>query len=99
MVVQHLPIGFQYLVYQAGCPWSSIWRGVCMKLSPKIEEHTLRLDGSRVSYTARGPVNAERAYVGLNGLMGGGDSFWPVIEGLPDEWRIVLPDLPGCGKS
>jgi pimeloyl-ACP methyl ester carboxylesterase len=31
--------------------------------------------------------------------MGGGDSFWPVIEGVPDGWRVVLPDLPGCGES
>jgi pimeloyl-ACP methyl ester carboxylesterase len=31
--------------------------------------------------------------------MGGGDSFWPVIEGVPDSWRIVLPDLPGCNES
>jgi pimeloyl-ACP methyl ester carboxylesterase len=31
--------------------------------------------------------------------MGGGDSFWPVIEGIPGEWRVVLPDLPGCGGS
>jgi len=70
-----------------------------VKLSPKIEEHTLSIDGRRVSYSARGPVNAEFAYVGLNGLMGGGDSFWPVIEGIPEEWRVVLPDLPGCGES
>jgi pimeloyl-ACP methyl ester carboxylesterase len=31
--------------------------------------------------------------------MGGGDSFWPVIQGVPDSWRVVLPDLPGCGES
>src|SRR4029079_14436097 len=47
----------------------------------------------------RGPEDAQIAYVGLNGLMGGGDSFWPVIQGVPDAWRIVLPDLPGCGGS
>jgi pimeloyl-ACP methyl ester carboxylesterase len=31
--------------------------------------------------------------------MGGGDSFWPVIERIPEAWRVVLPDLPGCGSS
>ena len=70
-----------------------------MNLSPTVEENTLTVDGSRVSYTARGPLDAPYAYVGLNGLMGGGDSFWPVIEGVPDDWRVVLPDLPGCGGS
>jgi pimeloyl-ACP methyl ester carboxylesterase len=64
-----------------------------------MEQHTLSVDGSRVAYTARGPVNADYAYIGLNGLMGGGDSFWPVIQGVPDNWRIILPDLPGCGGS
>ncbi len=70
-----------------------------MELSPRMEEHTIKVDGSRVFYTARGPVNARFAYVGLNGLMGGGDSFWPVIKGVPDDWRVILPDLPGCGNS
>jgi pimeloyl-ACP methyl ester carboxylesterase len=64
-----------------------------------MEEHSVTVDGSRVAYTARGPVNAGFAYVGLNGLMGGSDSFWPVIQGVPDTWRVVLPDLPGCGGS
>jgi pimeloyl-ACP methyl ester carboxylesterase len=31
--------------------------------------------------------------------MGGADSFWPVIQGVPEGWRVVLPDLPGCGDS
>jgi pimeloyl-ACP methyl ester carboxylesterase len=70
-----------------------------MELQPKMEHHTALVDGSRVSYTARGPVNATHAYVGINGLMGGGDSFWPVIAGVPQDWRVVLPDLPGCGDS
>jgi pimeloyl-ACP methyl ester carboxylesterase len=64
-----------------------------------MEEGTALVDGRRVHYTARGPVDAKFAYVGLNGLMGGGDSFWPVIEGVPSGWRVVLPDLPGCGGS
>jgi pimeloyl-ACP methyl ester carboxylesterase len=70
-----------------------------LEISPKMEEHNIRVSGRTVTYTARGPEGAEFAYVGLNGLMGGGDSFWPVIEGVPESWRIVLPDLPGCGGS
>jgi pimeloyl-ACP methyl ester carboxylesterase len=70
-----------------------------MELSPEMQERTVEVDGRRVHYTARGPEDAQFAYVGINGLMGGGDSFWPVIAGVPDSWRVVLPDLPGCGGS
>ena len=70
-----------------------------MELSPRMEERTAHINGRTVAYTARGPQDAQYAYVGINGLMGGGDSFWPVIEGVPDSWRVVLPDLPGCGGS
>lgn len=70
-----------------------------MEISPKMEEKSVMLEGRRVAYSARGPEDASYAYVGINGLMGGGDSFWPVIEGVPESWRVVLPDLPGCGGS
>lgn len=70
-----------------------------MELSPKMESGSVRVFGKEVHYTARGPEDASFAYVGINGLMGGGDSFWPVIGGVPGSWRIVLPDLPGCGDS
>jgi pimeloyl-ACP methyl ester carboxylesterase len=70
-----------------------------MELSPVMEEHRAGVDGSEVYYTSRGPEDAHFAYIGINGLLGGGDSFWPVIEGVPDAWRVVLPDLPGCGES
>ena len=73
--------------------------GPDLELSPNMEEKTIEVDGRRVHYTARGPEDAPYVYLGLNGLMGGGDSFWPVIEGVPDDWRVVLPDLPGCGGS
>jgi pimeloyl-ACP methyl ester carboxylesterase len=64
-----------------------------------MKESTARIDERYVHYTERGPEDAPFVYLGLNGLMGGGDSFWPVIEGAPAEWRVVLPDLPGCGGS
>jgi pimeloyl-ACP methyl ester carboxylesterase len=70
-----------------------------MNLNPTMESHTITLEGRAVFYSARGPEDAEYAYVGINGLMGGGDSFWPVIEGVPENWRVFLPDLPGCNES
>ncbi len=70
-----------------------------MELSPRVESLSAHVYDRRVHYTARGPQDARFVYLGINGLMGGGDSFWPVIEGVPREWRVVLPDLPGCGES
>jgi pimeloyl-ACP methyl ester carboxylesterase len=72
---------------------------ITLELTPTMQERTLLVDGRRVYYTARGPEDAQFVYVGINGLMGGGDSFWPVITGVPGDWRVVLPDLPGCGGS
>ena len=46
---------------------------------------------------ARGPERAPLTLVGLNGLAGGGDQFWPLLDGVPDDVRVLLPDLPGCG--
>jgi len=70
-----------------------------LELSPQVERHTIQVDGRSVFFTARGPHDAQFVYVGLNGLMGGGDSFWPVIQGVPEGWRVIMPDLPGCGES
>ena len=70
-----------------------------MELNPQMETHSARVYDTAVHYTARGPQDARFVYVGINGLMGGGDSFWPVIQGVPEDWRVVLPDLPGCGES
>ncbi len=68
-------------------------------LSPKMDEHRIQLDGHVVHYSARGPADAPLTLVGANGLAGGGDSFWPLLGGVPEGVRVVLPDLPGCGDS
>jgi pimeloyl-ACP methyl ester carboxylesterase len=68
-------------------------------LSPQLDEHTIRLDGRAVHYTARGPDRAALTLVGLNGLAGGGDQFWPLLGGVPETVRVLLPDLPGNGES
>jgi 3-oxoadipate enol-lactonase len=70
-----------------------------VELTPQLEHHTVTVDDRHVRFTSRGPEDAEFAYVGLHGLMGGGDSFWPVIAGVSETWRVVLPDLPGCGGT
>jgi pimeloyl-ACP methyl ester carboxylesterase len=68
-------------------------------LSPKLDARTIDIDGKPVHYTARGPEAAPLAFVGVNGLAGGGDSFWPLLGGVPDDIRVALPDIPGCGDS
>lgn len=71
---------------------------MAIEISPQLDEQTLRLEGRRVYYTER-PGGAEVAVLGVHGLLGGGDSFWSVIGGVPAGVRVVLPDLPGCGES
>jgi pimeloyl-ACP methyl ester carboxylesterase len=68
-------------------------------LSPQLDDRVVRLDGLAVHYTARGPARAPLTFVGLNGLAGGADSFWPLLDGVPPDVRVLLPDLPGCGGS
>lgn len=70
-----------------------------INLSPHVEDCLTRLDGLAVHYTARGPARAPLTLVGANGLAGGGDSFWPLLGGVPERIRVLLPDLPGCGES
>src|SRR4051794_29971399 len=70
-----------------------------IEVSPPVEDRTLRLDGRQVHYSERPGSGSDLALVGVNGLLGGGDSFWSVIAGVPDPVRVVLPDLPGCGDS
>ncbi|HMA38081.1 MAG TPA: alpha/beta hydrolase [Chloroflexia bacterium] len=68
-------------------------------LSPPLDDQTIPLDGRAVHYTARGPQRAPLTFVGINGLAGGADSFWPLLGGVPDDIRVLLPDIPGCGGS
>ncbi|MGI8586367.1 MAG: alpha/beta fold hydrolase [Chloroflexia bacterium] len=68
-------------------------------LTPKLDDHLMQLGGRTVHYTGRGPERADLTFVGVNGLAGGGDSFWPLLGGVPDDVRVVLPDIPGCGGS
>lgn len=51
-------------------------------------------------YRAEGaPPAGPHTIVGLNGLAGSCDSFWPLLAEMPPGWRWLLPDLPGGGKS
>ena len=59
-----------------------------LELTPQVEEHTVEIDGRSVFYTARGPKDAGYAYLGVNGLMGSGDSFWPP-QGQTEQKRRI----------
>jgi pimeloyl-ACP methyl ester carboxylesterase len=72
---------------------------MAIEVSPNVDDKTIRLDGRTVHYTERPGGSSALALVGVNGLLGGGDSFWSVIAGVPEHVRVVLPDLPGCGDS
>ena len=70
-----------------------------MEVSPRMQIQTVLVGGQPVHYSARPGGAGSLALVGVNGLAGGGDSFWAVIAGIPAGVQVVLPDLPGCGDS
>jgi pimeloyl-ACP methyl ester carboxylesterase len=70
---------------------------------PKLEGDYVEVERTRTYYSdyrAEGvPPSTPHTIVGLNGLAGSCDSFWPLLVELPAGWRWLLPDLPGGGKS
>ncbi len=70
---------------------------------PKLGGEYVEVERTRTYYSdylAEGDAPAgPHTIVGLNGLAGSCDSFWPLLAELPPGWRWLLPDLPGGGKS
>lgn len=64
---------------------------------PELQGQFVQIGRTQTWYTEYG--DGERTVVTLNGLAGGSDSFWPLVGELPEGWRLVMPDLPGGGKS
>lgn len=56
-------------------------------------------DGAQISYFDAGIKNAgAQTLVFIHGWGVSGDSFWPQHE-LAKKYRIIIPDLRGCGNS
>lgn len=60
-------------------------------------EHTVSIDGSTVHYWTYNP-SKKPTIVMIHGFTGDHHGFQKIIPLLPD-FRIIVPDLPGSGKS
>lgn len=69
---------------------------------PKLEEHRTPIGGevifSRCSRTQPGMLSRD-AVVFIHGLIVSGDSMLPTARLLADQYRVLVPDLPGYGRS
>jgi pimeloyl-ACP methyl ester carboxylesterase len=70
---------------------------------PRLGGEYVEVERTRTYYSdyhSAGPTPpGPHTVVGLNGLAGSCDSFWPLLAELPPGWRWLLPDLPGGGQS
>ena len=62
-----------------------------------FKKYQIILDGRKVSYWQKGE-NEEKTIVLLHGFPGSHRGLTDMAKGL-SGYRIVIPDLPGCGKS
>ena len=65
-------------------------------LLPEPEHHTVVLAGTRLHYVVAG---AGPTWLLVHGMMGSWRNFaawWPLLTA---HFRVVAPDLPGCGQS
>jgi pimeloyl-ACP methyl ester carboxylesterase len=67
--------------------------------SPLIE-HRTSVDGTRVFYRESRPARPDAsAMVHLHGFAMSGRYLLPTAERLGSEFHVLVPDLPGCGRS
>ncbi|MDP3998888.1 MAG: alpha/beta hydrolase [bacterium] len=64
------------------------------KISQSLEEKSLDLAGKRVHYleAGKGP-----SLILIHGWCGSADFFTGIIPQLAEKFKIIAPDLPGCG--
>jgi 2-hydroxy-6-oxonona-2,4-dienedioate hydrolase len=79
------------------------------RMAVQIGVEWARVDGRQVRYrslsadpSAQGVPGAPRPMLLLHGLAGASDNWVPFLHqlaGRDDTSRVVVPDLPGCGRS
>jgi len=62
-----------------------------------LERYT-EIQGVKICYLEWGTSNPE-AMVFIHGLSGNVQNWWDQFEEFRDDYRVVVPDLPGHGKS
>lgn len=65
-----------------------------------ITSHTCRvMDGTIRYLQRRGRDKTSPTLVLLHGFPECAQAWLPVVSALPEEWHVILPDLPGFGES
>lgn len=65
-----------------------------------LSEHRTTVDGTRVFYRESRPSRPDAsAMVHLHGFAMSGRYLLPTAERLAFEFHVLVPDLPGCGRS
>lgn len=62
-----------------------------------LERYT-EIQGVKICYLEWGASNPE-AMVFIHGLSGNVQNWWDQFEDFRDQYRVIVPDLPGHGKS
>lgn len=62
-------------------------------------ERYVEIDGMRVCYLEAGPADAEQTLVFVHGWSGNLQNWWDQYEHFQRNYRVVIFDLPGHGKS
>ena len=64
---------------------------------PSYQHHELEIGGIRTSVYEAG--SGPTLVLIHGGNAGGASSFFAVMEQLAGKWRVIAPDIPGCGDS
>lgn len=64
------------------------------KISQSLEKKLLDIDGKKIRYLEAG---LGKPVILIHGWCGSADFFTGIIPQLADRFRIIAPDLPGCG--
>lgn len=65
-----------------------------------LSEHRTTVDGTRIFYRESRPSRPDAsAMVHLHGFAMSGRYLLPTAERLASEFHVLVPDLPGCGRS
>ncbi|WP_423751235.1 alpha/beta fold hydrolase [Salinirarus marinus] len=95
-------IGYAALGVGAATGVHRLLRGRAGDLEPALDgdQHTYRWRGMNVAFTAAGDPD-DPTLVLLHGVNVAGSSgeFREVFDRLADRYRVVVPDLPGFGRS
>lgn len=62
-------------------------------------ERYVEVDGLRVCYLEAGPADAEQTLVFVHGWSGNVQNWWDQFEHFQRDYRVVVFDFPGHGKS